>query len=279
MKQRGAMALSETSLSNPAVRRGFADIADGQVHYRVADAGATGRTPLVLLHQSPMSSLTYQELLPRVGARRRSVALDTPGFGESFRPRRLPAIADYARWLHEAARGLGLERFDLLGMFTGASIAAEMATAFPQSVRRVVLCGPPLFTPEQQAQFLTNAWPAPPVEDGSHLLKEWSRVMTRALPGVPFARRCDAFHEYYRGGADAIWGEMAVSVYPLAETLPRLTQPTLVLEPDGIYGDCARAAALVPDGRLVRLGGVHGWSMMQTAPDRVAAAVDDFLDS
>jgi pimeloyl-ACP methyl ester carboxylesterase len=272
------MSLSD-SPAPAALRRGFVDTPAGQIHYRVADAGRLGALPLVLLHQSPSSSLTYQELLPLVGRRRHCVALDTPGFGESFRPDAPPSIADYARWLTAAALGLGLVRFDLCGLFTGASIACEIATVFPQHVRRLVLCGPPLFTEEQQAQFTANAWPAPPAEDGSHLLKEWDRVMNRALPGVPFRRRCDAFHEYYRGGADAIWGEKAVSVYPLRKTLPKVAQPVLVLQPDGIHGDCAGAAALVQKGRLVRLDGVHGWSMMQTAPERVAAEIDAFLDA
>jgi len=264
---------------SPDIRRGFVDIDAGQVHYRTLRAvPVSGALPLVCLHQSPFSSLTYQEVLPSLGAARPVVAFDTPGFGESFRPARKPTIGDYAAWLHDATRACGLPRFDLIGVFTGAAIAVELAVRHPAAVRRLVLLGPPLFTAAQQEQYLANAWPRRPVADGSHLLPEWQRVMTRALPDVPFARRCDAFQEFWRGGADAIWGEEAVSVYPLREALPRLTQRVLVVEPDGLLGRAEEAAGLIPGAARVRLEGVHAWSMMQTAPDRVAAAACSFLD-
>ncbi len=288
-RERSGAPVARRERDRARPRRGFVDIADGQIHFRAARPSATRRgagshaaavaqTPLVCLHQSPFSSLTYQEILPLLARGRETVALDTPGFGESFRPARKPSIADYATWLYEAIAELRFPRFDLLGLFTGAAIAAEIAVRFPDAARRVVLLGPPLFSPSQQERFLREAWPPRPRPDGSHLLPEWERVMTRALPGVDFARRCDAFHEFWRGGGDAIWGEEAVSVYPLRETLPRLRQPVLVLEPDGLHGHAAEAAALIPDARRVRLEGVHAWSMMQTAPDAIAAAVADFLD-
>lgn len=95
---------------------------------------------------------------------------------------------------------------------------------------------------------------------------------------MPFARRCDAFHEFWRGGGDAIWGEEAVSVYPLRDTLLRLSQPTLVVQPDGILGRAAEAAALIPNARLAKLEGVRGWSMMQTSAGPIAAIANAFLD-
>lgn len=263
----------------PTIRRAFVDIPDGQIHLRICGSLSPDSVPLLCLHQSPFSSLTYQEILPLLGRDRMVAALDTPGFGESFRPTARPSIANYAGWLLEAAQGLGVERFDVLGLFTGAAIASHMAVAAPGAVRRLVLCGPPVFTPQDQARFLKAAWPAPPREDGSHLIEEWNRVMTRALPDVPFPRRCDAFHEFYRGGADAIWGEMAVSEYILADTLPKISQPTLVLQPDGIHGDGAAAAASIPLGDFGRLPGVRGWSMMQSAPAQVASAVLPFLSA
>ena len=206
------------------------------------------------------------------------MALDTPGFGKSFRPKTKPSIPDYAAWLREAARALGFERCDLMGLFTGAASASHWAVTHPSEVRRVVLLGPPLFSPEEQAKYLANAWPPRPRLDGSHLLEEWDRVINRALPDVPFARRCDAFHEFWRGGGDAIWGEEAVSVYPLRDTLLRLSQPTLVVQPDGILGRAAEAAALIPNARLAKLEGVRGWSMMQTSAGPIAAIANAFLD-
>jgi pimeloyl-ACP methyl ester carboxylesterase len=255
------------------VRRKFVDLAEGQVHVRQV-SGPTERPPLFCLHQSPASSLTYAELLPHI--ERLAVAIDTPGFGESFRPQARPDVARYAAWIADVADAMGYARIDAMGLFTGAAIAAELAAARPDLVRRVVLAGPPLFTAEQQAGFLDNAWPVPPQPDGSHLMCEWQRTMSRPMP-VPFERRVDAFNEYYRGGAHAIWGEQAVAVYPLADTLPRIAQPTLILEPDGIHGDCRGAMALLPNARIILIACL-GYAMMQAVPEEVAAAVNSFLD-
>ena len=258
------------------ILRGFVDTPSGQVHIRHSGTGSRQLVPLLLLHQSPASSLTYQELLPLVGAHRQVIAIDTPGFGETFRPNAPPSIADYARWIGAVPDALGFDRFDVMGLFTGAAIAAELAQLAPTRVRRLILAGPPLFTPEQQVHFQQDAWPARPRTDGTHLLQEWNRVMSRPMPGLAFERRCDAFNEFYRGGANAIWGEMAVSVYPLVETLPRLRQPTLILQPDGINGDCSRAAAMMHDATLLRIPHL-GYSMLQVVPELVAAAVETFL--
>ncbi|MCE7796484.1 alpha/beta fold hydrolase [Sphingobium sufflavum] len=259
------------------IRRAFVDTAEGQVHVRMSGARQAGQAPLLLLHQSPASSLTYAEILPLLGADRWAIAVDTPGFGESFRPATQPDIADYARWIMAAVEALGVERFDLMGLFTGAGIASEIAATWPGHVRRLILAGPPLFTSEQQGFFTANAWPARPRVDGSHLLDEWRRVMDRPMPGVPFERRCDAYQEFYRGGGNAIWGEEAIALYPLREILPRIAAPTMVIEPLGIHGDCAGAADLVSDSRLRRIEYL-GYAMLQAVPDQVAACVTDFLD-
>lgn len=254
------------------VRRAFVDILDGQIHVRQVEGG--GAVPLLCLHQSPASSLTYAELLPLLG--RMAIAIDTPGFGESFRPRVQPSVADYARWIAEVPAVLGLAQVDVIGLFTGAAIAAELAASRPDLVRRLILAGPPLFTPEQQAGFVEHAWPVKPEQDGSHLMREWQRTMSRPMP-VPFERRVDAFNEYYRGGANAIWGEQAVAEYPLADILPRIAQPTMILEPEGIHGDSRAALALLPDARIRPIPCL-GYAMMQAVPDQVAASVIDFLD-
>jgi pimeloyl-ACP methyl ester carboxylesterase len=259
-----------------AIRRAFVDTAAGQVHVRMSGSRDANAVPLLLLHQSPASSLTYAELLPLLADERWCIAPDTPGFGESYRPAAQPGIEDYARWIVAAADELGIARFDLFGLFTGAGTASEIAAAYPQRVRRLILAGPPLFTPERQAFFAANAWPMRPREDGSHLMAEWQRAMARPMPGVSFERRCDAYQEYYRGGANAIWGEAAIATYPLRDTLPRIVAPTLILEPEGIHADCAGAAALIPNARIEAIDHL-GYAMLQAVPERVADCVRRFL--
>ena len=61
------------------MRRGYADTAVGQVHYREAGEGEV----VVLLHQTASSSIMYYRVMPYLAGRFRVVAMDTPGFGNS----------------------------------------------------------------------------------------------------------------------------------------------------------------------------------------------------
>ena len=65
-----------------ASERGYLELPWGQVHYR--RAGDPSAPPLVLLHQSPLSSATFEPALAALAARGvYAVAVDTPGFGMS----------------------------------------------------------------------------------------------------------------------------------------------------------------------------------------------------
>jgi pimeloyl-ACP methyl ester carboxylesterase len=74
------------------IRRGFADVAEGQVHYREAGQSAQGGLPLLMLHASPGSAKLLEPLMGELGRRRRVVATDTLGNGDSS-PRRTSAIS------------------------------------------------------------------------------------------------------------------------------------------------------------------------------------------
>ena len=261
------------------LRRAFVDTPAGQIHLRIAGDPAMERTPLMCLHQSPASSLTYAEVLPCLGDDRLAFAVDTPGFGESFRPQAQPRIEDYGGWLSAVPDALGIERFDVLGIFTGAAVATAIALQNPERVRRVVLVGPPVFTPAQREAFVQNAWPARPNADGSYLAQEWSRVMTRYPEDVPFLKKVEAFHEFYRGGANAIWGEIAVAMHDLGEQLVKLKQPVLILQPDDVFGRSDEAHALVAHSELVRLPGMRGLGLFQLYPEKIASIVKRFLDN
>lgn len=76
-------------------RRGFVDIAAGQVHYRYADTGRGGR-PLVMLHPSPGSAKMLEGLARRFAMTRPVYRLDTLGDGDSSPPLNLPLSTEIA---------------------------------------------------------------------------------------------------------------------------------------------------------------------------------------
>lgn len=154
------------------IRRGFIDVPGGQVHFRAAGDGGV---PLVMLHASPGSARQLEALIVPLSARRRVIALDTRGNGDST-PLAIeqPTIFDFAAATLEALGALGVARCDLYGTHTGASIAMEVALARPALVRRLVLDGMGLYAPAEQEELLRTYAPAmKPDLEARHLMWAW----------------------------------------------------------------------------------------------------------
>lgn len=103
------------------------------------DTGPAGGAALVLLHAFPLSSATYDALLPHLrGAR--VLRIDLPGLGRSVssavgRPS-VAAMADaVAAVLHQA----GADRVVVVGTSTGGYVALELAARHPDLVAALVL--------------------------------------------------------------------------------------------------------------------------------------------
>lgn len=262
------------------VRRLFVDTSIGQIHVRVAKpVGPSENPPLVCLHHSPSSGFIFAPILPQLSRRRAVYAPDLPGYGESARPSVPPAIADYTRIVAEALDQLEPGPIDLLGYHTGASVAAEWVSIFPGRVRRLILVGAPLFTPEVRELMLATPWPGPPAEDGSHLVAEWQRVMSNHRLPLSLESKSAIFHEMFRGGATAHWGGEAVGRHDLAAALAKVDVPTLILEtPDYLRGSGPKIQALVRNSEWrdwQHLG--HG--LYEGATGEVAAEIEAYLDS
>jgi pimeloyl-ACP methyl ester carboxylesterase len=158
------------------LRRGFVDVPGGQVHLR--EAGRALGRPLVLIHASPGSSLMLAPLIEAFGRTRHVVAPDTAGNGDSaVALPEAPDIGVFAATHLAALDALGLDRFDLYGTHTGASIAAEIALRAPQRVRRLILDGVGLYTAEEQAEMLARYAPAmQPDLQAQYLMWAWHFV-------------------------------------------------------------------------------------------------------
>jgi pimeloyl-ACP methyl ester carboxylesterase len=263
------------------LRRAYFDCRYGQLHVRTAFPNTGGfdeRTPLVLLHSSPMSSRTFGPLLPVLGTDRSLYAVDTPGFGESDAPPSEPSIADYAAAVGDLLEGLRLREVDLLGYHTGSAIAAEVAIARPAQVRRVVFVALPVFDAAERAAFDRQPWPVPPAEDGSHVAREWQRTQQWRGPGVSLEQLTASFAEKLRNGPRAWWGARAAMHWSAATRLPLVRQPVLVLRPrDDLWERTPRGRALLPRARWRDLPEL-GFGLFDVATAAVATELRAFLD-
>ncbi len=90
--------------------------------------------------------------------------------------------------------------------------------------------------------------------------------------------KSEYFHEFYRGGANAIWGEMAVSEFDLSSALQRVTQPVLVVQPDDIHGNGLGAYDILRHSQFKRLEGLPGYGLFYFAGAQVAREIEDYFD-
>jgi pimeloyl-ACP methyl ester carboxylesterase len=262
-------------------RRMYVDGRFGQLHLRSAfpsNGGFDELTTLICLHQSPMSSRVFRGFLRNMGADRSVYAPDTPGFGESDPPPEQPSIADYAGAIGDFIDHMRFRRVDLLGYHTGACIAAELAIARPDQVRRVVMVAAPVFNDAERDAFNGLPWPVPVREDGAHLAEEWRRTLQWRGSGVSLEQLAEGFAEKLHNGPHAWWGASAAMNYPADERLPGVTQPVMVLRPhDDLWEITPRAKGLLPDAKFVDLPD-YGFGLFDVAPDVVAQHTRAFLD-
>lgn len=153
--------------NRPAIRRRFADLAHGQMHYREAGAGEV----LLALHASPGSSRQMTGLMAQFGGVMRVIAPDTPGNGDSDAiSLEALGIADLAAAMLELLDSLGIAKAHLYGSHTGAAIAAEIALLAPERVQSVVLDGIGHWAAAERAEALARyAHPFEPDLEGEYL--------------------------------------------------------------------------------------------------------------
>jgi len=271
------------------IKRGFVDVPDGQMHYRMLRE-QPGRF-VVMLHSNPGSSAMLLPMIERFGAFRPVFAPDTLGFGDSSPARaETPDIAYYAAATLAALDALRIDKVDLYGNHTGANIAVEMALAQPDRVGSVILDGIALYSPEMRKDLLANyAPPVMPDYDGRHLMWTWHFVRDQWLFWPWFHR--DKAHRRDLSLPDPTYlntvvldvlkslgtfqrGYHASFIYPKEQRLPLLRVPTMVAsaKTDIFFPELDQVAALVPNVRKVVIGGESGGEM-----DEAVASFREFL--
>ncbi len=106
-------------------------------------APGTGAPALLLLHGiGHWSGAAWSRVVPAIGAGRRIVAIDLPGFGASARPDVRYDLPFFRAVIDDVARQSLPPRFALAGHSLGGMIAADYAAAFPTRVERLALIAP-----------------------------------------------------------------------------------------------------------------------------------------
>jgi pimeloyl-ACP methyl ester carboxylesterase len=266
------------------IKRAFLDTEDGQIHYRIGGEGE----PLLLLHMNPRSSDEYRELMPLLAQKYRVMAMDLMGFGDSDKPPRMYSVADYAKTVIALFDELGIEKANILGNHTGAFVSGEVAVAYPDRVKKLILCNVAGFGEAGKTDLMKRFKEGFVIkEDGSHLMERWL-ARDRYIGSAQLNHRwvlddlkCFGYPLY------AVW---AVGNYCLdaAERFSAIKCPTLIVwgiddveefERLGLAlaKDRFFISQAIPHGKVVEFPG-GTICMMNQIPEKISRAVINFLE-
>jgi pimeloyl-ACP methyl ester carboxylesterase len=265
-------------MAEPVERR-YVPVPAGTVHCASVGKGK----PVLLLHQTPRSWDEYRDVLPLLGRRRRAIAMDTMGFGDSSR---LPAgensIVSWASVVVSLLDALAIERAAIVGHHTGGYIAAEAAASYPERVSALVLSSVSLHSKEVRAARASGRAvvdDVDPVLDGSHLLELWRGREAFYPPSIELLRRF--MIDCLRARDLAAEGHRVVARYPIEERLPQVRCPVLVIGATAdpyAYPSLPELRAALPHSVVTEIeGGMV--PLPDQLPEAFAAAVEAFLDS
>jgi pimeloyl-ACP methyl ester carboxylesterase len=272
------MWIRETTAGEQGVKGGYVTTTSGQVHYRTTTQ--TTGAPVLMLHQSPLSSAQYRGVIPALAARGfRAFAIDTPGHGCSFTPQEEWDIEQYADVIIEVSEALGFDEILLFGRATGGTIAVETARRAPALVKALGIHGLPVYTLEERLERLEDF--APPIQmtaDGLHVEGVWDRIMGQ-YPELEPALATQFLIEYLGSGPDYARAYRAVFRYDMPERFPDVTCPVRVWfsEHDRLSFMKPRPRGIDPDLDQLELPGQDDFIAWR-APEQLAEAIAAFFE-
>jgi pimeloyl-ACP methyl ester carboxylesterase len=227
-----------------------------------------------------MSGRIFAQFIAEIGEDRLAVAVDTPGFGMSDTPEKLPEIADYARAMAAVIDTLDIDGpVDLMGYHTGSLISCDLARLRPRQVRRIVLVSAPLLTDREREEMRALYVRTPPTLDGEHLMKRWRGYVHHNLGrGLDLEAVADMFPDGLLGRNSAWYGHRAAFNHQPDMGLPDVRQPIMIINPnDDLVEYTPRAAALLVNGHIVDKP-EWGHGFLDASTGEAAALVRGFLD-
>jgi len=257
------------------MKRAYADIPEGQIHYRVEGRG----NPILLLHAAVTSSDEYTRVIPFLSKTYHAIAMDFLGNGDSD-PAPYPyQISDHARTVVSFMDSLGIKKASIVSHSVGTKVAVEFAVTWPDRINKLVLCGlgirpePGEGVPFKEPPNFTTAVEIKP--DGSHLMEWWRRA---TLWGDPSEIAEERLLEYVKAGPRGEEIHWAGAAYDPKVKLSLINCPTMVLmgTKEPFYSGVEKLKKLIPKAKftIIENGSIH---VTRNMPKEFAEAVLSFL--
>jgi pimeloyl-ACP methyl ester carboxylesterase len=246
--------------------------------------------PVLLFHGNPSNAQDWRPFLERLEGRRRAIAPDLLGWGESERPQSFHWTMDgLAAWIGDLIDALGVTSFDLVAHDWG-SVALITATQRPDAVGRIVEINTVPLLPDYRWHWIARLWRRRGV--GELLNATMSRFGTLQLLRQATTTKAvrpelvDRIHQHLDGGTKRAILELyrdadPEKFVPIAAKLKELTGPALVVWGDAdpyIGSEFADriAAALGGEARVEHVQNAGHWPWLDRP--EVIETVCEFLE-
>ena len=230
------------------------------------------------MHQNVSGAKTYLPTLEKLADTHHCVALDLPGFGGSFDPPEFDSISRLREYTMEFVDAMGIGEFHTFGNHTGAAMAAEVASLYPDRVKSCMMMGATLLTEEQAVPFREEfSGSVGPSHDAAYLRATWDYIYN--LGGnLDLDNMNDEFCAALRAWKVRGMIYRCVWDYRFDLFIQEIKCPTLlVCAPDDVlYIGHKNAAAALPNAKAVDVKGTNFEPYFD--PDGVSNAIKDFLD-
>jgi pimeloyl-ACP methyl ester carboxylesterase len=264
--------------------------------WRDAD-GDEAQRPVLCIHGITANAHAFDGIARMLAPQLGVVAPDLRGRGESDAPHEGYGVVIHARDMVAVLDALMLTRVDVVGWSLGARIAMQLAAAFPERVRRLILLDPLLTTLsdatrrslEQVQGRLGTTYPdwdaalaaaraIPAYGPWNDALESWVRADLTERPDGRIAHRVSP---------DIAALEWSIMPPALAKVLPAMSAPTLLLRatdamlrPDDQLlpaSDAARAMRFLKEGTTEDVPGTNHYTIALGEPVGTVAAIRRFL--
>ncbi|MDE2179775.1 MAG: alpha/beta hydrolase [candidate division NC10 bacterium] len=252
----------------------YVQVGRARIHFvEQGPAPASRLSPIVFIHGAGGSHQVWLQQVRTLARRRRAIAVDLPGHGDSEGggADRIEAYRDIVK---KCMATLGLDRTVMVGHSMGGAITQSLALIHPGLLAAIVLVGtgarlrvqPQIFTGLQDDAKRT-------VE----LMTKWARA-----PGAQAELLQQDTDAILRTPVSVIEGDLrACNVFDLMDQVKAITLPTLVI--------CGTDDLMTPpkyaeylhrqiNGSQLALIPAAGHMVMLEKPDKVSEGIDAFLE-
>jgi len=244
----------------------------------VTETGGGPASPILFLHGVGSDKSVWHPQLAYFGAKRRAIAIDYPGYGES-EPRDGATRDDFALAALATLDALGIERAHICGLSLGGVVAIAMHALAPGRCASLVLADSFAVHPEGQAIFDRST-----AASRTMTMRQLAEARAPSLLGAAASEavksevietmgRIDP--AAYRLGSQAVWladqqdraASIAVPTLVLVGDEDRITPPSLSRALADLVGSAARLETIAQAGHLANL----------EQPAAFNRAVDNFI--